>query len=198
MRELTLQGFLREYLRYLGDSSTLSLKRLATAALPNRPRVAEPLYLYAALTDQRERLVQVLADEALLHKDGTLGSNPVKHYHDEFEQLNKQFPQADDMIRALEANDPTVPARYQKVFDSYITKKESTARDRRYIERIHSTIAGLQRDLGVSNYRLYKDLGLNPGNINAYLKHGDTTKLSRKTASRLLDYLVDLKSQRQC
>ena len=47
----------------------------------------------------------------------------------------------------------------------------------------------LQKEKNISNYRIYKDLELNPGNINAYLKHGDPSKLSLATARKTLDYL---------
>ena len=39
-----------------------------------------------------------------------------------------------------------------------------------------------------SNYRIYTDLHLNPGNLNAWLKHGDCGKVSLKTARSVLRY----------
>ena len=197
MRELTLQGFLKEYLRYLGRTNTLSLRRLTNTVLQESPRIAEPLYLYAAVTDQRKRLVRILSVEASAHEDGPLGFNPARHYLDEYLQLNEIFSASDELLKALESKDHRIPPRYQKVYDSYRAKKNKALRDRRYSEMIHETITKLQRDLGVSNYRLYTDLKLNPGNINAYLKNGDATKVSRKTASRLLEYFDDLKRRPQ-
>jgi predicted transcriptional regulator len=40
---------------------------------------------------------------------------------------------------------------------------------------------------GITRYRLCKDLGLNPGNVYAYLA-GDDTKVSKETARRILGY----------
>lgn len=197
MRELTFKGFLKEYIKYLGSTKTLSLYKLATIVLPESPRIAEPLYLYASITNQQERLIKLLSAEAPFQKDKVLGSNPIKHYLDEFKQLDKLFPSSEVLLQALEKKDHRILSRYQKVYDQYLVERDKNLRDRRYNAKIHKSISGLQSELGVSNYRLYKDLELNPGNINAYLKHGDSTKVSRKTANRLLSYLEDLKRQPQ-
>ena len=44
----------------------------------------------------------------------------------------------------------------------------------------------------VSIYRLCKDLGLNLGNVYAYLSKGDATKVSRDTARTIMEYAVGL------
>ena len=43
---------------------------------------------------------------------------------------------------------------------------------------MRNKVVKLQKAQGVSNYRLYADLRLNPGNFNAWLKHGDPNKVS--------------------
>lgn len=45
----------------------------------------------------------------------------------------------------------------------------------------------LQAERGVSNYRLYTSLGLNPGNLNAWLKHGDGREASLQTARAVFE-----------
>ena len=52
-------------------------------------------------------------------------------------------------------------------------------------------IVQLQKEKGVSTYRLYTDLSLNPGNLNAFLKHGDCSKVSLSTARRAVQHLQD-------
>ena len=47
----------------------------------------------------------------------------------------------------------------------------------------------LQEKYGVTNYRIYTDLRLNPGNLNAWLKHGDSDKVSLDTARKTLRYV---------
>ena len=47
----------------------------------------------------------------------------------------------------------------------------------------------LQEKKGVTTYRIYTDLELNPGNLNAWLKHGDGAKVSLETARITLRYM---------
>ena len=47
----------------------------------------------------------------------------------------------------------------------------------------------LQAKSGLSNYRIYTDLKLNPGNLNAWLKHGNCDKVSLETARQTLRYM---------
>lgn len=48
-------------------------------------------------------------------------------------------------------------------------------------------ILRLQAERGITNYRLYTSLRLNPGNLNAWLKHGDSRKVSLQTARSALE-----------
>ncbi len=45
----------------------------------------------------------------------------------------------------------------------------------------------------ISNYRINTNLGLNHGNINAWLKNGECDKLSLETAGKVLRYFEELK-----
>ena len=40
----------------------------------------------------------------------------------------------------------------------------------------------------LTNYRLYTDLKLNPGNVNAWLKHNDSSKMSLDCARQIYKY----------
>ena len=48
----------------------------------------------------------------------------------------------------------------------------------------------LQQEKNVSTYRVYTDLGLNHGNVNAYLKYGDISNVSLEVAEKVLEYLA--------
>ena len=41
-----------------------------------------------------------------------------------------------------------------------------------------------------TNYRIYTDLKLNPGNVNSWLKNGDSSKVSYRNAERILNYVM--------
>ena len=46
----------------------------------------------------------------------------------------------------------------------------------------------LQQKKKLTNYRLYTDLKLNPGNVNAWLKHNDSSKMSLDCARQIYKY----------
>jgi len=50
-------------------------------------------------------------------------------------------------------------------------------------------ILALESRKGVTRYRMAKDLGLNPGNLHAYLSQGNPTKLSLDRVAALVEYL---------
>ena len=48
----------------------------------------------------------------------------------------------------------------------------------------------------LTNYRLYTDLKLNPGNVNAWLKHNDSSKMSLDCARQIYKYAKSYPSVR--
>ena len=56
---------------------------------------------------------------------------------------------------------------------------------------MRSKILRLQKAKQITNYRIYTDLKLNPGNTNAWLKHGSHEKISLNNARSILRYMED-------
>ena len=54
----------------------------------------------------------------------------------------------------------------------------------------------LQQKKKLTNYRLYTDLKLNPGNVNAWLKHNDSSKMSLDCARQIYKYAKSYPSVR--
>ena len=50
-------------------------------------------------------------------------------------------------------------------------------------------IIEVQEEKGITNYNIYKTLNLNPGNVNAFLKNGDTGKVGLDTVRRILTFV---------
>ena len=76
-----------------------------------------------------------------------------------------------------------------KVWRSYQAVHSRLQSDAHTKELIRIRILLLQKEKRITNYRLYTDLRLNPGNINAWLKHGDGNKVSLAHARQMLQYL---------
>ena len=173
MRELTFVGFLRRYVRELSMSGTNSMSKLAREAATDNYRLREPMLLYALFTDNSALLIKSIDNEALIEQYNAI--------------LNKYSKV--QMLQALKENDPSLPAKYRKVWRSYLAQKNRKETDAQTKELIRQRILSMQKEKGVSNYRIYKTLGLNPGNINDWLKNGAGEKVSLAVARKAFDFM---------
>ncbi len=173
MRELTFVGFLSRYVRELSMSGTNSISKLAREAATDNCRLREPLLLYTLFTDNRALLQKSINNDA-----------QKKQYNAIFDQYSKAH-----MLQALKENDPALPAEYRKVWRSYLARKNRKETDAQTKELLRQRILSMQKEKGVSNYRIYKTLGLNPGNINDWLKNGAGEKVSLSTARKTFEYV---------
>lgn len=173
MRELTFRGFLTQYVRQLSANQTNSLYRLAAEASNHNPRLREPLLLYALYSQKQDLLLLATKDPAL---------------RADYDRMVSQYT-ATAMTELLEQASPELPVEYHKVWRSYQSKKNRWQADQHTKELMRQKIKRLQIKTDVTNYRIYTDLKLNPGNLNAWLKHGDSEKVSLETARMALQYV---------
>ncbi len=175
MRELTFSGFLTEYVRSLSKANTASVFALAKEASYDNPRLWEPLLLYSFATGKKDILLRAAKRFGLedFYKPAfsAIGDNPV------------------ETILA----EGKLPKEYLKVWKSFFARKNSHYTDDLTKEMMRSKILHLQNQRGVTNYRLYTDLKMNPGNLNAWLKHGNGNKISLDNARTVLQYLSENK-----
>ncbi len=173
MRQLTFGGYLDSYVRYLAGRDTHALSRLADLAR-TEPRLTEPLLLWAVKRGHDARLSQMLAGQpglahelkvlVALERDGRLES-------------------------AISAEDPRLRPEYSKVWRSYVARRDASARDAHLKLEARKRVLALESAKGVTRYRMAKDLGLNPGNLHAFLAQGNPSKLSLDRALQLVSYL---------
>ncbi len=173
MRELTFTGFLSRYVRELSLSGTNAISRLAREAAEENYRLREPLLLYALFTDRIPLLRKSIRNDQLKRRTESI----LGRYDRE------------QMLQALTEEDPGLPPEYRKVWRSYLVRKNRKKAEAHTKELARQHILALQKEKGVSNYRIYKTLGLNPGNINDWLKNGACEKVSMETARRAYKYM---------
>lgn len=173
MRELTFRGFLTRYVKELSKAKTNSLYRLAEEASHDNARLREPLFLFALYSGKQTVLLQVTKNQNLFA---------------EYQKMVSLYT-ADQMTQLFEDNASVLPNEYHKVWRSFQTQKNRRQTDDHTKELLRLKIMRLQERCGVSNYRIYTDLNLNPGNVNAWLKHGVADKVSLDTARRTLRYV---------
>ena len=177
MRKLTFEGFLKQYVAELSGVQTASVHKLADRMAENL-RLKEPLFLYALTFDKVELLLRYTANSAVAA---------------EYEQLSNRYSLA-QMRLLLEKQSPELPEGYLKVWRSYCSVRDAVLADNDTKEMIHRRVLELQQKL--TNYRLYKDLKLNPGNVNAWLKHNDSSKISLDCARQIYKYAKSYPSVR--
>ena len=172
MRKLTFKGFLSQYVKKLSYTNTMNLKRLAEEAATSNYRLRAPLVLYSLATGKDRQLLSFLqsnhstidAQNALL--DLSRGSLE--------ERLEGGF----------------APDEYTKVWSSFLVARDAPKRDDNLKIAMRKKILSIQKEKNCSNYRVYTDLHLNPGNINSWLKNGDSTKVSYQTAEKIMNYVL--------
>lgn len=165
----TLKGFLKEYCRELSGLDTSSLRRLA-AATENNTRLVEPLFALAAVQGKADYLTRI---------------SEGRWFHDDYERLADRLREHGSVEALLSSSDAS--SRYASVLDAFRAQGDALAADRRINGLMRPKIVDALTRKGFTRYRLCKDLGLNPGNVYAYLA-GDDTKVSKETAQRMLSY----------
>lgn len=173
MRELTFKGFLARYVKQLSKANTNSFYKLAEEASGDNPRLKEPLLLFALYSAKQTVLLQATKDQNLFA---------------EYQRMVSQYS-AYQMTQMFEDNASVLPNEYHKVWRSFQSQKNRGQSDDHTKELMRLKVKRLQEHCGVSNYRIYTDLKLNPGNVNAWLKHGAADKVSLETARTIWHYV---------
>ena len=179
MRKLTFEGFLKQYVAELSGVQTASVHKLA-ACLNENPRLKEPLFLYALAFNKVELLLRYTVTSAVVA---------------EYEQLSNRYSLA-QMLLLLENQSLELPEGYLKVWRSYCFVRDAALADNDTKELIHRRVVEIQQKKHLTNYRIYADLKLNPGNVNAWLKHNDSSKMSLDCARQIYKYAKSYQAAR--
>lgn len=172
MRVLTLKGFLTQYVRELSQARTLRLKGLADEVAAGNYRLGAPLVLYAAVTEKEEALLRALG-----------ASDTADDLRGMLQELSGKAVE-----EALASGD--APADCLKVWRAFQVAKTAPDRDRELKDAIRKKVLQKMQDSSCSSYRIYTDLKLNPGNVNSWLKNGDSSKVSYRNAERIMNYVM--------
>jgi len=171
MRKLTFEGFLKQYVAELSGVQTASIHKLADC-LSENPRLKEPLFLYALAYDKVELLLRYTANSTIAA---------------EYEQLSNLYSR-EQVLALLQNQSAELSEGYLKVWRSYCSIRDAALADNDTKELIHRRVVEIQQKKHLTNYRIYADLKLNPGNVNAWLKHNDSSKMSLDCARQIYKY----------
>lgn len=169
---LTFKGFLRTYCHELTGLDTDNLKKLCSAVTSTAPAAAEAVMVFAAVQGKEQYLAKI-----------SCGTPVCAQYRAMAIKLHK----CKDIKQYLAGKN--APIRYQKVLDAYHGQKFSIDADRRIIALMRDKTLSALSASKTTVYAVCKALDLNKGNIYAYLHKGDTSKVSKKTACRIMTYV---------
>lgn len=170
--KLTFEGFLKRYCADLSGVNTVNLRKLFALANSDAARVAEPLFVLAW---ERGKLDYLL----LISRGTALGDEYLK-----VASLASGYENPEDFLMSNKA-----PARYRAVFESFCASEDVFLANRRIVALLREKTLQALEMASVTRYRLCEDLGLNKGNVYAYLA-GDESKVSKDTAHIILDYVL--------
>ncbi len=162
MRELTFRGYLQQQLCELSGCNSKSL------------------YKFARLAQSNARLKNVLGLYLNYYVEEKLKK-----------QLCKKFPPLNEECNRLNgvAVEDLSLSEYRTIYENYLNYKSRKVNDDKIKDLMQKRIIEVQEEKGITNYRIYKALNLNPGNVNAFLKNGDTGKVGLDTVRRMLAYV---------
>ena len=166
MQRLTFKSFLVKYLKELSILNTSAVTKLDKEVSGNL-RLREPLALYIKLYKNNYRAKSNVLIQAVKYLDS--------------------FP---DVWIALQQQ--KLKYEYNKVYVSYFNCLNRYKNEADTKLKIRERVLKEQAKKNISNRHICAALNLNPGNINAFLKKGDTSKLSLDTAYSIYDYVVNI------
>ena len=103
--------------------------------------------------------------------------------------VNPNLPDLSKEIGNKEAYEFKPSEKVEFVDNSYEVKTHMKDNDDNIKKLMLDKIIRLKSEKNISNYRIYTDLRLNPGNFNAFIKNRNIKKLSLSNTRETLNYL---------
>ena len=176
MRRPTLERWLRRELMALSGLEKFSLRKLAAMAQGPNARLVEPLFLYCLDTGRLRKLMTLAYREDVVQT---------------WQAAERALSGKDLTKLALEGGaEEVLPRSYSKHLDSFAAqycKSETIAASKAMrLERCRL----LQLKTGASVTEISRSLGLDPGNVSAFLKNGELGRVTLDDATAMMKMLM--------
>ena len=172
MRKYTFPRFLKMHIRTLTEKNTNSIHMLVDEACAGNKKVKAPLALYAMCYDKTHLILRFITNEELR-----------REYENIFANYDKE-----SIAKALAEKSDALPAEYHDVWEAYEYCRDHHEHDAEK-EKMRLEIKKLQAEKSISIYRMCLDTDIKQANVNSWLKHGNPNLISKKVASKLLEYM---------
>lgn len=169
MRELTFKGYLLSQFQELSGFNSTSL------------------YAFSQLACNNARLKDVLSLYLVMYTEENLRRKLLK----KFDYLNSACEKLKginyDNVETYLHNDSL--SEYRTIYNNFLYQRTHKEQEDKLKIMMYRKISEVKQAKCVTNYRIYKELNLNPGNVNAFLKNEDTSKVSVDTARKILAFV---------
>ena len=82
-------------------------------------------------------------------------------------------------------------SEYKTIYDNYLYRLNKHNNETKIKNLMYKKICEVKQQKCITNYRIYKELNLNAGNVNSFLKYGNTDKLSVETVRKDLAFIKE-------
>ena len=163
MRKLSFETFLKNYLSDVSGKKSVSIHYMSELSKDN-VRVIDPLVLYCLYKNKMNIFFKYFKDDKYSDLKSLTKSNYLDASYSHYS--------------------------FQKIRQSYERKASTPLYDNQTKSLIRDNIIKIMREKNISNYRVYTDLKLNPGNVNDYLTNGNSNKVSLELVKKIYNYCV--------
>ena len=169
MRALTFKGYLLSQLQQLSGFDSTSL------------------YAFSRMAFNNARLKDVLSLYLVLYTEDNLRDKLLKKYDFMNSSCNRLSGINEYNLDSY--LNPDNSSAYKTVFENYLHQCNKKNNEDKLKLMMYEKISVVKENKKISNYKIYKTLNLNHGNINSFLKYGDTNKVSLDTVRRILAFV---------
>ena len=173
MKPLTFKGFISKYTLDLSQNHTLNIRKLAKESVSVNPRIQPLLVLNAAAFHKTDLLRKYLINEP---------------HGKEMLMLLDQL-QDTDVETAFSEN--ILPETYQKVWNSFLYRKNREIQDKNLKESMRRKIFQLQKEKNTDLKTVCKSLSLPYGRISRWLATGNHSLVNYDSLRKVIDYFLN-------
>lgn len=169
MRALTFKGYLLSQLQELSGVGGTSL------------------YSFSKLAENNIRLKDALCLYLMMFTDKNLKNKLLKKYDYLNDGCEKLSGITDNNVEKYVSKKEL--SEYKTIYDNYLYRLNKHNNETKIKNLMYKKICEVKQQKCITNYRIYKELNLNAGNVNSFLKYGNTDKLSVETVRKVLTFI---------
>lgn len=183
MRKKSFKTYIKQYLKKVSLHRSTDIK-ICCEELEENPRLMEILFIYVSIYGKERKLQMFLPDS---YKQNYLYFSICFQSENLEEQLEKLVK------KELLINDPLYS--YMKVYKSFLSDRDKNENKYKIKLENRESILELKQELKISDYRLCKDLNIDPGNFHAFFYKKKDNCLSYMKCDALFRYLNHKKNE---